>query len=431
MADSHAADVQAELQQYLNSKNINSLFISIVENLLIEKPANPIAFMIEYLYKQYPEQAKVALDTLVPQARGGNSVSTKVSTDAEPKGPEVKGAALFKSESKEAAKKDDDDSEEEEDEGDDVADMPVVQQSRSAKGGNRRVSVSAESMDPAKLKAQASQVTNIPKSPEIHAKLLQVVSKSPLLRMLDPDQKEMIVKAFSGPLVKQPGENVITQGDIGDTFYLLEDGTVDVYIKKGGADEMKVHTYKPGDSFGELAILYNCPRAATCRVATEATLWVLDRVSFKVIVVAAAMQKRETYKTFLQQVPILHSLTEMEILTLADSLAEETYQPNDIICQQGAEGNYFYIIKEGHAECYQADAAGEQRLVASLAPGHYFGEIALLTSKPRQATVKAVGNEPLKVLAIDRATFTRVFGPLEEIMKRNMEQYIKYATQSI
>jgi hypothetical protein len=37
-----------------------------VENLLIEKPANPIAFMIEYLYKQYPEQAKAALDTLYP-----------------------------------------------------------------------------------------------------------------------------------------------------------------------------------------------------------------------------------------------------------------------------------------------------------------------------------------------------------------------------
>ena len=57
-----AADVQAELQQYLNSKNINSLFIQIVESLLIEKPANPIAFIIEYLKKQYPDQAKVAFE---------------------------------------------------------------------------------------------------------------------------------------------------------------------------------------------------------------------------------------------------------------------------------------------------------------------------------------------------------------------------------
>ena len=61
MTDSHAADVQAELQQYLNSKNINSLFIQIVESLLIEKPANPIAFIIEYLNKQYPDQAKEAM----------------------------------------------------------------------------------------------------------------------------------------------------------------------------------------------------------------------------------------------------------------------------------------------------------------------------------------------------------------------------------
>ena len=39
-------------------------------------------------------------------------------------------------------------------------------------------------------------------------------------------------------------------------FYLMEDGAVDVYIKKGDAEEMKVHTYKPGDAFGELAIMY-------------------------------------------------------------------------------------------------------------------------------------------------------------------------------
>lgn len=58
MGDSHAAEVQAELQQYLSSKNINSLFIQIVESLLIEKPENPIAFMVEYLLKQFPNETK-------------------------------------------------------------------------------------------------------------------------------------------------------------------------------------------------------------------------------------------------------------------------------------------------------------------------------------------------------------------------------------
>ncbi|RYH23723.1 hypothetical protein EON65_17525 [archaeon] len=46
------------------------------------------------------------------------------------------------------------------------------------------------------------------------------------------------------------------------------------------------------------------------------------------------MQKREQYRSFLMQVPILESLTEREILTLADSLAEEKYENNDVICAQ-------------------------------------------------------------------------------------------------
>jgi cAMP-dependent protein kinase regulator len=288
--------------------------------------------------------------------------------------------------------------------------------------------VSAESMDPSKLKAQMSQVTSIEKSPEVANRLLEVVGKSPLLRTLDEEQRDMIVKAFSGPLMKQPGEDVIVQGEIGDIFYLLEDGLVDVYVSKKGGPETKVHTYTPGNSFGELAIMYNAPRAATCRAQTEAKLWALDRVSFKVIVVAAAMQKREMYVGFLKNVPILESCTEMEVMTLADSMAEEKYSDGGVICNQGDSGDYFYIVKEGVAVCTQKDSSGSDREVARLQSGNYFGEIALLTDKPRQATVKAEGN--LKVLALDRATFTRVMGPMDDIMKRNMEQYNKYTADN-
>jgi len=214
------------------------------------------------------------------------------------------------------------------------------------------------------------------------------------------------------------------QGDIGDIFYLIESGDVDVYVAKKGQEAIKVHRYKPWDAFGELAIMYNAPRAATCRAASECKLWALDRISFKVIVVAAAMQKREQYKGFLQQVPLLESLTEMEIMTLADSLAEEKFEEGQAIFNQGEDGDFFYIVKEGTAVCYQKDAEGVDREVANLTPGNYFGEIALLTSKPRQATVKAAG--ALKVLSIDKATFVRIMGPLDSILKRNMDQYTKY-----
>lgn len=322
-------------------------------------------------------------------------------------------------------KEQNEDSEEDEDDVADEIEAPIT----ISKGPKpRRTSVSAESMDPNKMKAMKSQLVVIEKSPEVTENLLSVVGKSPLLRTLDMEQKEMIVKAFSGPVMKQPSENIIVQGEIGDIFYLLDEGLVDVYIKKGGVD-VKVHTYKPGDAFGELAIMYNAPRAATCCAQTACKLWALDRVSFKVIVVAAAMAKREVYKGFLQSVPILKSVNEMEVLTLADSLAEEKFEDGQTICTQGEEGNFFYIIKDGFAECSQVDSSGASKVVATLSSGKYFGEIALLTSKPRQATVKAKGK--LVCLSLDRATFTRVLGNLEDIMKRNMEQYNMYAAQAI
>lgn len=410
MADAHAADVQAELQAYLNTKNINSLFINIVESLLIEKPANPIAFIVEYLYKQYPDKAQVALDSIT----GGASAAPA----AEAKEAAAPAAAPAKA---------DDDSEEEDE--DDMGDM--VEMAPKPRPVGRRVSVSAESMDPSKMKAQMANITSIEKEPEVYDNLMKVVGKSPLLRMLDAEQKDKIVKAFSGPVIKQSDEDVITQGDIGETFYLLESGEVDVYKKKADAEEIKVHTYKSGDAFGELALMYNAPRAATCRVAKggEAKLWALDRVSFKVIVVAAAMLKRETYQGFLDKVSILSELNDGERQTLADSLAEEKYDDGATICTQGEEGNYFYIIKDGEAVCTVTNAQGESKEVAVLQTGGYFGEIALMTSKPRQATVKARG--PLAVLAIDRATFTRVLGNLDEILKRNIDQYTLYTAQNI
>lgn len=110
-------------------------------------------------------------------------------------------------------------------------------------------------------------------------------------------------------------------------------------------------------------------------------------------------------------------------------LSSHQYEDNAVVCTQGEEGNFFYIVKEGKAVCSVVDAEGQSKEVAQLSEGNYFGEIALMTAKPRQATVKAKG--PLAVLALDRATFTRVLGNMDDIMKRNMAEYTKYTASAI
>lgn len=332
-------------------------------------------------------------------------------------------AAIMKDEDSDA------DSEEDEESEDNVSSLPTPKSQAdfdASKFSRRRVSVSSESIDPEKLKQQVAHIVIVPKEPDVAQNLFQVVSRSAMLkRMLDTDERALIVKAFQGPIVKHSGENIIVQGEEGDLFYLIEKGQVDVFVKKSNdSDEEKVHMYHDGDTFGQLALMYNSPRAATCRAVGDVKLWTLDRLAFKVIIAGAALRKRERFVSFLQRVPILSSLNELELMILADSMTEEKFDHGMVICREGEPGDEFYIVSDGTAECYQRSDGGE-KLVAILSPGQYFGEIALMTSKPRQATVKANGS--LKLLIMDRSTFARVLGPIHDILKRNMENYKKFA----
>ena len=407
-------NIQEDLDNYLNDCRAHSFFSELVEKLLTTEASNPYTAIIEYLGEKYPDQAILALEINQPQRNNARAMLAKNTV------------AIMRDEDSEA------DSEEEEEGGDNVGALPSPRSQPGfdpAKFSRRRGSVSSESIDPDKLKQQIAHITIVPKDPEIAQNLYQVVSRSAMLkRMLDIEERALIVKAFQGPIVKHTGENIIVQGEEGDLFYLIDKGTVDVFLRKGpdGEDE-KVHTYHDGDTFGQLALMYNAPRAATCRAVGDVKLWTLDRHAFKVIIAGAALRKRERFMSFLQRVPILSSLNELELMTLADSMTEEKFDHGMVICREGEPGDEFYIVSEGTAECYQRTEGGE-KLVAILSSGQYFGEIALMTSKPRQATVKSNGT--LKLLIMDRSTFVRVLGPVNDILKRNMENYKKFSAMA-
>lgn len=59
-----------------------------------------------------------------------------------------------------------------------------------------------------------------------------------------------------------------------------------------GEDPKYLKTYQPGESFGELALLYNVPRAASIKAKTDSILWALDRDTFNNIVKESAQKKR-------------------------------------------------------------------------------------------------------------------------------------------
>jgi cAMP-dependent protein kinase regulator len=72
---------------------------------------------------------------------------------------------------------------------------------------------------------------------------------------------------------------------------------------------------------------------------------------------------------------------------------------------------------------------GQEKKISELGPSDYFGEISLLTDRPRAATVVAIS--PLKCVRLDRERFIRVLGPCEDILRRNMAAYNKYMAHQI
>ena len=87
----------------------------------------------------------------------------------------------------------------------------------------------------------------------------------------DTESQDIFAAMFKAEF--NAGEVIIKQGDDGDNFYVIHQGEVDILV-----NDVKVVSIKEGDSFGELALIYGTPRAATAIASTATvTLWGLDR----------------------------------------------------------------------------------------------------------------------------------------------------------
>ena len=96
-------------------------------------------------------------------------------------------------------------------------------------------------------------------------------------------------------------------------MYVVESGTlICTKVLKGHVESTFLKEYNPGDGFGELALLYNAPRAATITAKSDCIVWRLDRDTFNHIVKEAASRKREKYVNFLASVKILQAMDPYE-----------------------------------------------------------------------------------------------------------------------
>lgn len=97
-------------------------------------------------------------------------------------------------------------------------------------------------------------------------------------------------------------------------FYFFR-GIYHAYVATDDGKQLLVHTYNNKGSFGELALMYNMPRAATIKAETKGFLWAMDRLTFRRIVLKSAFKKRKMYEALIDNVPMLKALQVCYYLT--------------------------------------------------------------------------------------------------------------------
>lgn len=241
-----------------------------------------------------------------------------------------------------------------------------------------------------------------------------------------------IVNAFYGKEFEQ-GVDIIKQGEPGECLYIIGQGSVDIYVARPGFGEpgekgAKVATWSHESNplFGELALMYDAPRAATVTAASPVSAWVLDARDFKMLLMKAAKTTYAKYEGWLSQVPLLKSLNHFELAHLADIMGSELYDTDEEIIKQGEDGDKFYILEDGTAAAYILGDDGEKEVKVYEEVGEYFGEVALIKAQPRLATVRATG-EGCSVAWIDREDFESVLGPIKDKLSERIDEYPQYA----
>jgi CRP-like cAMP-binding protein len=119
----------------------------------------------------------------------------------------------------------------------------------------------------------------------------------------------------------------------------------------------------------------------------------------------AQSHKPETIAS-LRAIPMFSGVSEDALESIASLLIERSFPKNKTIVEEGAPGDYMYIIVEGRVKVTKLSGDGREKILELLDVGDFFGEMSLFDEAPRSASVKAMSK--VRILALARNDFLRL-----------------------
>ncbi|CCW61914.1 unnamed protein product [Phytomonas sp. EM1] len=278
-------------------------------------------------------------------------------------------------------------------------------------GRGRRQTVRVEGIDPEKAKHYRPPVYE--KSEEDMELICNLLTHNVLFSFLTTKEIRSVAGAMY-PVEFKRDECIIQFGQKDcNKLYVIQSGQADI-IKEG----QKVFLKKEGTAVGELELLYDTPAVATVKVCTDNLVaWVLDRETYRNMVMGSCIRRRELYVAMITNIPFLESLDHYERMQVADALSSNEYNPGDYIIKHGETGEWLHIIIDGTVEVIGRDPEGNKTKVCEFSKGDHVGELEFINNHRNVADVIAVTH--VTTAKLNRRHFEMCMGPVLDVLKRD------------
>ena len=217
-----------------------------------------------------------------------------------------------------------------------------------------------------------------------------------VLANLEDEEVDMLIDAME-KFKAAPGEIIINQGDIGDYLYVLREGPIR-YVKDGS----EVGVAGPGEVFGELALLYDCPRSATVVADGDCVLYRASREIFRRIQASFVLSNDDDTRRLLKKTDLFRDLPDDVIRELASYIFKKQFQKGEILAKNGESVEELYFIKQGRVIGKDIKAHGRDYADIEFKPGDSFGERAIVMNTPFVGTAECLTDGVAYVLTKER-----------------------------
>ncbi len=261
------------------------------------------------------------------------------------------------------------------------------------------------------------------------------VERIPLLSEMTGEELESFMDSLQLRDV-DAGDVIYREGDPGDYLYLIGMGRVALRARDAQGRKRVFSRLDEGDFFGEYAFMSKAPHSDEAVAETDASVLMIDRATFDAWVekypgiqsTVESFYRQRVLARVLAITPVFEGVPPEARMALAENFELRTFDKGETVVREGEPGDTFYLIRSGSVDVFtRAMGKGDEQVsLGSMHEGEFFGEVALLTDKPRTATV--VARERLELMELSRARFDEIARTYPSVRKV-VEAYQKQRVQ--